>query len=175
MTKTILIIVIATTLILGIFTLGNTASAVISENPALQSKILTEWGPVICTTEEGALCVGEARTKFLLIVTGSTEEGTVIGDAEGKIKLRITVKNPGDVTLTNVGLLSFEYDSEKRVLLMSGKFIDKKGNPYEFDATGVVGEFEKRAAPIDLTVKLVEENETQIDFTSAGIMIGVGY
>ena len=62
------------------------------------------------------------------------------------------------------------------LLSMSGYFTDNKNKPYEFDAVGDVGEFEKKkVAPIDLTVKLVRENGIVIDFTSAGIIIGVGY
>jgi len=190
MTKTILIIAITATLILGTFTLGNNASAVISENPALQSKvfifvgmvesIITKWGPATCMTEEegeGVSCgVGQAKAKFRLLVTEFSEEGTAIGDAQGKIKLAgIKVSNPGDTTLTNIGLLSFEYDAGNKILFMSGNFIDKKGKLYEFDATGDVGEFEKKKkVPIDLTVQLVRENGIVIDFTSAGILIDGG-
>ena len=179
MTKTILIIAIAATLILGTFALGNTASAVISENPALQSKIITEKSPATCTTEEGVSCEGEARTKFYLSVTEVDENGIITGVADGKIKLGIKVTNPGDVSLTNIVLvnldsLSFKFDLENKMLSMSGYFTDNKNKPYEFNAIGAVEKFDKKAAPINLTIHIVGENGIQIESTSAGVFIFVG-
>ena len=168
--------ILASILILGVFAVGlsfDDAEAKKSEGPIFkvggENIIKINKGTATCTNQEEPCEVKTLKTKFRLLTTEANDD-TATGVARGEIRIVAVDVNPMGKILRNQGPLSYTYDNNNRILIMSGTFIDQNNITYEYDAVGNIAEPKNSKAKIDLSIQLVGDNGIIIDATGAGFI-----
>jgi len=149
MTKTILIMALVITLILSTFTLGNTASAIISENPALQFKIKF-IGPGTCQIATGVECgAGLLKSMVRLQIQEATENPST---GIGSIRTIMSITDGWDFEdeFRSKSLL-FAYDKIANTISISGDAKSSNGSTFQLDMNIVSIDLEQKKGDCSLT------------------------
>ena len=174
MTKTILIIAIAATLILGTFALGNTASAVVAGDKIL---LIGKDGTVTCNVEIPCQ-VEKIRIKMDLNVQDASV-GFIAGDGKSKIDMKGEVLTGDKMSLDSIVFdWAAQISNGQAILEGSGFLIDDDDHIWSANITTNKGTVNENGVMlIDVNIILVDEHgntmQIQIDFTSAGIITPV--
>jgi len=162
-----LIMAMTATLILGTFAMASNAEGVFIEIYE-GITIKTNTGTAICTTPEGESCgVGTAKARFQQLVTNVNENGDATGIARGEI--RIIPDNAEQISLENVGPITFQYDGLNRVLKMVGEFEDTDGVRYEYDSLGNIIDQKDNKAKIDFIDFIIKPVDKSSGFKVEGL------
>lgn len=127
MTKSILVMALAATLVLSTFTLGNTAFAVEKKD---KYKIALE-GPASCTDSSDEDC-GIAGIKGVMVLEfGAVQHGTSKTYLKGKANITINVEDNRLKLKGDPGKNTFQYNGEE--IRMSGPLKASKGSIWDFE------------------------------------------
>jgi len=168
--------ILASILVLGVLVIGlsfDDAEAKKTQGPIFkvggENIIKMKKGTATCTNQEESCEVKKVKARFHLLTTGDDENGNASGIARGEIRILPDIDEQR-LTLITVGVHSFTYDANGRIIIMSGIFIDQNNNSYEYDAVGNIAEPKNSKAKIDFTMQLVGDNGIVIDITGAGLI-----
>ena len=167
--------ILASILILGVLAVGlsfDDAEAKKTLGPIFkvggENIIKMKKGTATCTNQEESCEVKKVKAKFRLLTTQANDD-TATGIARGEIRILPDIDEQRLILIT-VGVHSFTYDANGRIIIMSGIFIDQNNITYEYDAVGNIAEPKNSKAKIDFTMQLVGDNGIVIDVTGAGLI-----
>jgi len=107
-------------------------------------------GTGICTSSENS-DTAKTNVRFLLQVTEADGD---ISNGVGKTKINLQTKCEGaPKAFENDGPLSFSYDANSNVLVISGVLIDKEGITYSIDGIGQINEGKKTTIDMHLAIE----------------------
>ena len=107
-------------------------------------------GTGVCISDEIA-DTAKTNVRFLLQVT-EVNVDDYSGVAKAKINLQTKCEG-APKTFVNDGSLSFSYDDNSNLLVISGVLIDKDGITYSIDGVGQINEGKKTTIDMDLAIE----------------------
>ena len=172
MTKTILVMAISATLILGTFTMSS-AFAVFDEPGTYAIK--TKSSDFSCeTTEEIIESCGKLRSQFRVEIEGmGPDKFTGTSQVQIDIKTKIVLGSlDGDFVLGNPNdiVLPAEVTFQNNELTIEGELVDKNGNHFDLLVIGDNIQEKKKKSTIDLRMTITGDNGFTAGLVQSGII-----